>query len=64
MKFRFLGLCLFLSISVFAQQQFTIQPQQVSFNNQRFDLGKQNIFGLIKQQQLVQYDSLLGNEGY
>jgi hexosaminidase len=65
MKFRFLGLCVFLSISVFAQQQFTIQPQQVIFNNQRFDLGKQNILGLVKQQLYAHvYDIDLGPEGY
>lgn len=64
MKFRLLAAGVILSLAVCAQQQFAVQPQQVSFNNQRFDLGKQNILGLVKQQRLDVYGPDLGAEGY
>lgn len=65
MRVAFAGIILLFAFGLFAQHQFFVQPQQSSFSNQRFDLGKQNILGLVKQEMYtLVYDVDLGEEGY
>lgn len=53
-----------LSLVSIAQTTLTPVPKSVAYNQQRFALGRQLIYGRIKQQLLTTPNSVLGNEGF